>query len=670
MNISSHLSFRQVHLDFHTSEAIPGIGSAFRPDEWARTLREAHVNSVTCFSCCHHGWSYHPTRVGAMHPHLGFNLLRAQIDAAHACGIRVPVYLTAGNNQRLAMEHPEWREITPDGRYMGWAPTPLSAGFSKLCLNSGYLEVLRALCEETVELFPDADGIFLDIICQGQCCCPGCVTDMLREGFDPESEADRIRFARRTLLNYYRVITAACRKFNPDMPVFHNSGHIPRGDREILPYFSHLELESLPTGGWGYDHFPVSAAYCRKLPFEFIGMTGKFHSTWGEFGGYKHPDALRYECMAMLANGARCSIGDQLHPDARLDESTYRAIGQAYAEVEAKEAWCIGAESAADIAVLSNSAFHRESTESAAETGCARILQEGHLPFDLLDQEMDFSGYGLVILPDDIRCDAALAGRLTGYLERGGKLLLSGTSGLAADKDAYSFDTGVEYQGVSGFNPAYLQMDKAFAPEWLTSPLVLYGAPGKLRAAAGERWLGKVLNPYFQRSYRHFSSHQHTPFSPAPPGLCGGVIRDNLAVLAFPVFSIYRERGQIALKEFLLKTINALLGDRRQIRCTGLPAEGRLTLMRQPERERTVLHLLYAPKVLKGGGKHQVEVIEELPPAPPVTVELRTGFRPARLRLEPAGTELAFSQTGESIRFTVPAFSCHQMVVAYRRETK
>ena len=138
--------------------------------------------------------------------------------------------------------------------------------------------------------------------------------------------------------------------------------------------------------------------------------------------------------------------------------------------------------------------------------------------------------------------------RILAWVERGGKLLLSGTSGLAADKDAYSFGTGVEYQGVSGFNPAYLQMDKAFAPEWLTSPLVLYGAPGKLRAAAGERWLGKVLNPYFQRSYRHFSSHQHTPFSPAPTGLCGGVIRDNLAVLAFPVFSIYRERGQIALK--------------------------------------------------------------------------------------------------------------------------
>ena len=40
------------------------------------------------------------------------------------------------------------------------------------------------------------------------------------------------------------------------MPVFHNSGHLTRGKRDILRFFSHLELESLPTGGWGYDDFP------------------------------------------------------------------------------------------------------------------------------------------------------------------------------------------------------------------------------------------------------------------------------------------------------------------------------------------------------------------------------------------------------------------------------
>ena len=71
-----HLRFRQVHLDFHTSPDIPGIGEKFDRKEWQERLKKAHVDSITCFSACHHGWRYHPTKVGAMHPHLKFNLLR------------------------------------------------------------------------------------------------------------------------------------------------------------------------------------------------------------------------------------------------------------------------------------------------------------------------------------------------------------------------------------------------------------------------------------------------------------------------------------------------------------------------------------------------------------------------------------------------------------------
>jgi len=40
------LRFRQVHLDFHTSEHIEGIGAQFDPDEFASTLEKAHVNLV------------------------------------------------------------------------------------------------------------------------------------------------------------------------------------------------------------------------------------------------------------------------------------------------------------------------------------------------------------------------------------------------------------------------------------------------------------------------------------------------------------------------------------------------------------------------------------------------------------------------------------------------
>ena len=61
--------------------------------------------------------------------------------------------------------------------------------------------------------------------------------------------------------------------------------------------------------------------------FRFLGQTGKFHTHWGEVGGYKTPEALIYECAAMLAQGARCLIGDHLHPTGRIDKSTMRVIG-------------------------------------------------------------------------------------------------------------------------------------------------------------------------------------------------------------------------------------------------------------------------------------------------------------------------------------------------------
>ena len=109
------MRFRQVHLDFHTNATIPGIGSRFDAKAFGKAFKDAYVDSVTVFSKCHHGVSYHPTEVGKMHPHLTFDLLRAQIDALHAVGINAPVYLTATWDELAAFEHPEWRTVSPDG---------------------------------------------------------------------------------------------------------------------------------------------------------------------------------------------------------------------------------------------------------------------------------------------------------------------------------------------------------------------------------------------------------------------------------------------------------------------------------------------------------------------------------------------------------------------------
>ena len=38
------MNFRQVHLDFHTSEKIPGIGSRFDKKQFQTALKTGHVN--------------------------------------------------------------------------------------------------------------------------------------------------------------------------------------------------------------------------------------------------------------------------------------------------------------------------------------------------------------------------------------------------------------------------------------------------------------------------------------------------------------------------------------------------------------------------------------------------------------------------------------------------
>ncbi len=56
------LRFRQIHLDFHTSEYIGGVGSQFAPENFVTILEKARVNSITCFARCHHGWIYYDTK--------------------------------------------------------------------------------------------------------------------------------------------------------------------------------------------------------------------------------------------------------------------------------------------------------------------------------------------------------------------------------------------------------------------------------------------------------------------------------------------------------------------------------------------------------------------------------------------------------------------------------
>ncbi len=670
--MSHKLRYRQVHLDFHTSPHISNIGLKFDKKQWQQRLKAGHVNSITIFAVGHHGLAYYDTKLGNKHPNLKFDLLRAQFDACKEINVNAPIYITAGINNWASELHPEWREINCDGKYAGWSTSPIQPGFHKMCFNTPFLDLLCKQIREVVHLYPNCDGIFLDIISQGPCCCNWCLNSMKETGLDACNEEDRKLNARTVLEKYYRLTTEAVKTDNPDMPIFHNSGHITKGNTKILKYFSHLELESLPTGSWGYDHFPLSAKYVLQLEHDFMGMTGKFHTTWGEFGGFKHPNALRYECAAMIAMGAKCSVGDQLHPCGELDESTYNIIGAAYKEVEEKETWCDNVISISDFGLLSsadvNSSHERE---NASDTGAGRVMLEGQLLFDVIDGEMDFTKYKALLLPDEIKVNSDLKKKIDNYLTQGGKLILAGDGGLNEDNSDFLWETGATFFGASEFQPDYMLPSSDVKPDFCSSPIVMYLRSNRIKVGCAQS-LGKVYDPYFNRTFEHFCSHQHTPYKMVDSGYDCAIINNNILYFAHPVFSIYRWYGAVTYKDYILNSIRKLIGKDISL-TTNMPSVAQLSLMEQRGKHRYILHLLYANKILRGGtvkmsggnirNSSSIEVIEELTPLTNTEIKITTAKPIKKITLEPQGKEISYKTNNNQTIFTVDTFECHQMVV-------
>jgi hypothetical protein len=667
------MRFRQIHLDFHTSPLIPGIGSRFDGKRFAQAFKDACVDSVTVFSKCHHGVSYHPTEIGKMHPGLDFDLLRAQIDALHAVGINAPVYLTATWDEYAAHTHPEWRTVSPDGSLPMFRPEAGNGvGWAFLDFSTPYLDYLCAQTEEVMERYPEADGIFMDISFQLPSISAFAQDKMEALGLDWTDADDRATFTAQSVENYFTRVRDAIHKHNPKMPLFFNSGHMRRGLRQhYRDFYSHLELESLPTAGWGYEHFPLSARYVDPLGIPFLGMTGKFHTHWGEVGGYKKPEALLYECGAMLAQGARCSIGDHLDPTAAVDQSTMGIIGPAYRWVAEREAWAAGTTNRAEIALLSVEAANRPTLvgvpghHEGADEGAVRVLLESRFTFDVVDLDSDLVGYRLLILPDAIKVDSELQAKVEAFVAGGGRVLLTGASGIDP-KRGFVFDLGAEWQGTSGnAGGDFLLPVESLQADFVHDPLFMYQPAERIRLDGGQS-LGDVYEPYFDRTPRHFSGHVNAPSKPEPSGVAAGVAKGSYTYLSFPIFSCYHQVGTVAMLEIAERLIEFALRRERMVTTT-LPRAGRVTVRSQEAMNRDVVHLLHATPALRGTTRGApVQPIQDLITLRDIGVAVEARRRASAVRVVPSGDELAFTQNGDRVAFTVPSLTGHQMVeIAY-----
>ncbi|MDH7571743.1 MAG: beta-galactosidase trimerization domain-containing protein, partial [Armatimonadota bacterium] len=426
----------------------------------------------------------------------------------------------------------------------------------------GYRQFLYDHVREILQLMP-VDGFFFDIVGPRPSLARHWLDAMDNAGLNPEDERDRYRFAVKVIQDWEREMTEFVRQFNRDCTIFYNSGHVGPRHRASCEAYTHYELESLASGGWGYMHFPQTVRYARRLGKECLGMTGKFHTTWGDFGSFKNPAALQFECFRMLALGAKCAVGDQLHPSGRIDRHTYALIGSVYAEVEKKEPWCREVEPVVEIGVLTPEEFAKaDERNQPAAVGAVRVFQELRCQFDVIDSQCDFSPYKVLVLPDAIPVDEGLAQKLESFLRGGGAVIASYRSGLRPDGTGFATAAlGVQLKGEAPYSPDFIVPGDALAAGVRATGNVMYRRGLEVEALPGSEVLAQVEVPYFNRTWRHFCSHGHTPSS-GKVGYPGVVRRGNAIYFMHPVFSQYQENAPHWCKQLVANALSLVLPQR------------------------------------------------------------------------------------------------------------
>ena len=665
---------RRIHLDFHNSPAINNIGDKFNAEEFINTLKDANVDSITIFAKCVHGLCYYPTKIGKTHPGLKFDLLGEMIEACSKASISAPVYLTATWDDYAASIHQEWIQITHDGKLGGRHPLSTNT-WREICLNTPFVDYFISLLEEIINNYK-VDGFFVDMVKQDLefnlgCICNYCLKSMEELNLEPLNNQELKKHSKIIEQKFIERVSNFVRSKIKSPILIINCRNSLLIDKSLSfrterPFISHVEIESLPSqesesGGsfWGYDYFQKAVRFFTTLDVPTAVMTGIFHKGWGDFGSIKNKAALEYECFRAIANGATCCIGDQPHPSGVLDKEKYKRIGEVYKKVKEKEEWCRGAIPIKEIGVIFSEANENTlaSGDISTDTGVLRILLEEKMQFQFLDRENNLDGYSLIILPDKISMDKDFLTKIKNYLKNGGRILISGTSGIdLTNNDVLLDEMGINFYGNFDYKTPYLKLSGAINQNIEDMEYIISEGGYKIKPSNDNiEILAKFWNPYFDRTYKHFSSHAQAPvFNESEfPAI---VKNNNVIYIAFPIFKSYRKHAALVFKKIVRNCINLLLPD--SIIRSNLPSTAEVTALEQGNR--WIIHVLHYAPIRRG---ENIEVIEDVIPLVNKEIFVKCGFLPGKVYLAPERKDLNYSISGDYIAVKINEINGHEMIV-------
>ncbi len=657
------LPWRKVHLDFHNSKYVPMIGEKFDPDQWGDQLVAGNVDSIVVFAKDMHGYFYYPGKYGPVHPGLNFDLLGGQVKACKERNIAVYAYYCAAWDHHIAETHPEWNMRKRDGSdyrpKAGEIP-----GWTALCLgNKDFVDLMADHVREFVSEY-ELDGAWLDMAepIAPECYCSECVRQIREAGRDPYDSDVQRDHQNKNFIEFHRRMRDLVHSVRQGCQIdFNDIGLSKVSERAEL--LDNIDIEALPTGGWGYYYAPAQIRYQRNFGVPVYGMTGRFVASWADFGGLKMPVQLDVELASLVANAASCDVGYQMPPNGVLDPAVYHVLGKSFGRIRKLEPWLEQASPLTEAAMLIPDRPLERLRESYIY-GISKLMIESRLQFDVVEQGQKWEDYSLVVIPDDLVPDAGIVERLHQYIAGGGAVIVCHNAGIEADsRQSWLTRYGLDYYGDAKFKPAYMVTDNSFTGDMPGYAWALYDGASQWKAKSPARSLAMLGVPLFQRSAEHYTSHRQTPFEHTTDYTVLAV-SGKVGLAAFPVGTSYYERGYWIYRTAFQKLLDAVYPQRlietnaplsTEIAVTWQPADPKLR-----RKERYIVHIInWSPS--RKTPPHP-EVHEDPVALSDVRLKLNIPLKKVKVSTAVAGQTLQYRISGGGLEVTVPLVHVHEML--------
>lgn len=480
-------SFKRNLIDMHIMDWDPSFMSKFDPEAYAEAVSASGVDTAIIYSGSCLGICYWPTKVGHMHEGLhGRDIFGETVAACRRRGLKVIGYYNIWNRWEFD-HHPEWRMRDNQGRA---AQVDYGERFGLCCPNTGYGDfVEHQICDLCSHY--ELDGLWVDMIgwFGTVCHCDGC-RKAYREQTGKElptevnfSDPDWVRFIRKRQqwqADFAKRINEAARQCQPNLTIAHQNTSFLNGwqggaSMEFLNQCDYL------AGDFYLGPAP-EAFVCKFLraasnhqPIEF--MVSRCIDL-SEHTTTKAMELLAMQSMMAVSHLAAFVFIDAIDPVGTINRALYDNMRTVLDQMDPYLPYMEGnAQLLADVALYFNpdnvTGLASEDLSFMGENSFPQLKSAYTITKTLIDADIAFSvvtprnldnlsDYPVVLLPQSLMLDAKEKAAFEAYVHQGGRLYVSGLSGLC-DGDgnprndfALADVLGVHYAGETDWNMTYM----------------------------------------------------------------------------------------------------------------------------------------------------------------------------------------------------------------------